>query len=87
VKDFCSYQYDPADLASAKRPLRLMAHRPGFGFRVAEDKDSNPRYPWDHPPLTLRGHMIGDGGKPESVVLWPMGSTLLRRTFFTTSEK
>ncbi len=80
--DFCAYQYDPADLAFAKRPLKLIADRPGFGFRVVEDADGDPRYPWDRPPLVLRGRMIGAGGRPESVVLLPMGSTLLRRTFF-----
>jgi len=38
---------------------------------VVEDSRSDPRYPWDRPPLTLRGQMIGAGGKPETVVLVP----------------
>ncbi|MFV1968148.1 MAG: hypothetical protein ACC628_22210, partial [Pirellulaceae bacterium] len=79
-------QYDPLDLVSASRPLELMADRPSFGFSVVEDNDSNPRYPWDRPPLTLRGQMIGAGGKPETVVLVPMGSTILRRTFFAAAK-
>lgn len=86
VKDFCAYQYDPADLATARRPLALEAGKPGFGFRVVENPESNPRYPWDRPALSLHGRMIGAGGKPEDVVLLPMGATLLRRTFFAKAK-
>ncbi len=85
--DFRGYQYDPVDLVSAKRPLALMADRPGFGFRVVEDKESDPRYPWDRPKLTLRGQLVGADGEPETVVLLPMGSTLLRRTCFATVDE
>jgi hypothetical protein len=86
VKDFCGYQYDPADLTTAKRPLVLISDRPGFGFNVIEDALTDPRYPWDRPRLTLHGQMTGADGKPETVVLLPMGSTILRRTFFATEE-
>ncbi len=86
VSGFRAYQYDPADLAAAKRPLRLIADRPGFGFRVVEDKQSDSRYPWDRPPLTLRGPLRGADGKEEMVTLLPMGSTILRRTFFATVD-
>jgi DUF1680 family protein len=86
VKDFRGYQYDPADLTSAKRPLTLVADKPGFGFSVVEDPAGNPRYPWDRPRLTLCGQMVGADGKPKSVLLLPMGSTLLRRTFFATAR-
>jgi len=82
VGGFFGYQYDPVDLASAKRPLRLTTDRPGFGFRVVVDKQSDPRYPWDRPPLTLQGKMLGAGDHAEPVTLLPMGSTILRRTFF-----
>ena len=82
VGGFCAYQYDPVDLTAAKRPLKLMSDKPGFGFRVIEDKQGDPCYPWDRPPLTLRGALLGGGGQPESVTLLPMGSTILRRTFF-----
>jgi len=84
--DFRGYQYDPVDLVSAKRPLALMADRPSFGFSVFEDKESDPRYPWDRPTLRLRGQLVGADGEPETVVLQPMGSTLLRRTCFATAE-
>ncbi|HIQ22080.1 MAG TPA: hypothetical protein EYH34_12730 [Planctomycetes bacterium] len=86
VGGFCAYQYDPADLASARRPLKLMGGKPGFGFRVVEDDTTDPRYPWDRPRLGLRGTMLGAGGQLERVTLLPMGSTLLRRTFFAASE-
>ncbi|NOX55541.1 MAG: hypothetical protein GXP27_14110 [Planctomycetes bacterium] len=86
IGGFCAYQFDPADLASARRPLKLFAERPGFGFRVVKNKAADPLYPWDRPPLTLRGTMLGAGGRHESVTLLPMGSTLLRRTFFATSK-
>jgi DUF1680 family protein len=82
LKDFYGYQYDPLDLVSAKRPLKLYAGRPGFGFRVVEAEDRDPLRPWDHAPLTLRGTMAGANDKPEDVVFLPMGCTLLRRTCF-----
>lgn len=82
LKDFFGYQYDPLDLASAKRPLKLQAGKPGFGFSVVEDAHADPQYPWDHSRLILRGPMIGADGKPETVDLLPMGCTLLRRTCF-----
>ena len=53
---------------------------------MVEDTVSDPRYPWDRLRLTLRGQMIGADGKPETVVLLPMGSTILRRTFFATEK-
>lgn len=87
VKDFCGYQYDAADLASARRPLALLADKPGFGFHVVEDSQSDSRYPWDRPPLELHGQLIGADGKFEDVVLLPMGSTILRRTFFPMAEQ
>jgi DUF1680 family protein len=81
LKSFFGYQYDPVDLASAKRPLQLQGEKPGLGFAV-QQSDEDASHPWDHSPLTLRGEMIGANGKPETVVLEPMGCTLLRRTFF-----
>jgi uncharacterized protein len=81
VTGFFGYQYDPADLASAKRPLKLGAG-PGFGLRVAEDKSADPLRPWDRSPLKLEGALVGAGDKPEKVELLPMGATLLRRTCF-----
>ena len=86
LKGFYGYQYDPVDLVSAKRPLKLQAGKPGFGFSVAEGKTSDPLHPWALPPLTLRGDLIGAGGKPETVSLLPMGSTLLRRTCFAIGQ-
>jgi len=86
IGGFCAYQFDPADLASARRPLKLIANRPGFGFRLIRDSASDPRYPWDRPPLLLRGHMLGANGL-ESVTLKPMGSTILRRTFFELAKE
>jgi DUF1680 family protein len=82
LKGFYGYQYDPLDLASAKRPLKLRGDRPDFGFRVVESKESDPLHPWDRAPLTLRGTMVGANHNPEDVVLLPMGCTLLRRTCF-----
>ena len=82
MKDFRDYQYDPADLDFARRSRNLTAEKLELGFRVVEDKDSDPRYPWDRPPLLLRGQMLCDDGSAEDVVLLPMGSTILRRTFF-----
>ncbi len=79
---FYGYQYDPADLVSAKRPLQLQAGKPGFALTVVRDKTSDLLHPWDRPPLKLRGEMIGANGKLEAVELLPMGSTLLRRTCF-----
>src|SRR5208283_3807371 len=40
LKDFYGYQYDPLDLVSAKRPLKLCADKPGLGFRVVEGQNS-----------------------------------------------
>jgi hypothetical protein len=82
LKDFYGYQYDPLDPVSAKRPLKLYAGRPGFGFRVVEARQSDPLRPWDRAPLTLCGTMAGADDKPEGVVFLPMGCTLLRRTCF-----
>jgi DUF1680 family protein len=82
VKGFYGYQYDPVDLAAAKRPLKLAAGQPHFGFRVVEDRAADPLYPWDRTALKLRGGLLGTGGKPEPVEMWPMGATLLRRTCF-----
>ncbi len=86
VGGFCAYQFDPADLAAAKRPLKLRADQPHFGFRVVRDQRSNPLFPWDRPPLKLQGTLVGADGRPETVTLLPMGSTILRRTFFPTVE-
>lgn len=85
LKDFYGYQYDPVDLVSAKRSLKLRAEKPDFGFRVAEAKDSDPLHPWDRAPLTLCGTMVGADDNPESVVFLPLGCTLLRRTCFPTT--
>ena len=82
LKGFFGYQYDPANLAEAKRPLKLASGKADFGFSVIGDKKADPLHPWDHSPLKLRGELIGAQGKPESVELLPMGSTLLRRTCF-----
>jgi uncharacterized protein len=84
MRGFFGYQFDPADLAAAKRPLTLRADRPSFGLTVTEDKGSDPQYPWDRSPLSLHGELIGAGGKAENVTLLPMGCTILRRTFFPT---
>jgi DUF1680 family protein len=83
LKGFYGYQYDPQDLASAKRPLQLANGKPGLGFSVVRQNDADPQHPWDHSPLALQGDMIGAKGQPEKVVLQPMGCTILRRTFFT----
>ena len=82
LRGFFGYQYDPADLVSAKRPLKLQADQPGFGFCVVAVKPSNPLHPWDRSPLELRGEMIGADSRPEPVTLLPMGCTILRRTCF-----
>jgi hypothetical protein len=82
LKGFYGYQYDPVDLASAKRPLRFKVGEAGAGFKVVADRAAEPRYPWDRSPLQLRGELFGAGGKPEAVTLLPMGCTLLRRTCF-----
>jgi len=87
LKNFHCYQYDAADLAAARRPLKLAADKADFGFAV-KTPPSDPRYPWDHAPLVLHGSLIGADGQPEIVDLLPMGCTLLRRTCFpTTGEK
>lgn len=82
---FFGYQYDPADLASAKRPLELQAGKPGLGFRVVPRSEADPLRPWDRSPLALEGELIGANNRPESATLEPMGCTLLRRTFFSTA--
>ena len=81
LKDFYSYQYDPVDPVSAKRPLKLQS-KPGFGFIAVRGGHTDPLHPWDRSPLKLRGQMIGADGKLENVALLPMGCTILRRTFF-----
>ena len=86
LKGFYGYQYDPVNLASAKRTLTLQAGKPGLGFSVVEDNAANPVHPWDRSPLELRGEMIGANGKPETVVLLPMGCTILRRTCFSAGK-
>jgi uncharacterized protein len=82
LKGFHGYQYDPADLESAKRPLKLKSQKAPFGFKVVTDKAADPRYPWDRSPIQLQGEMIGANGKSEKVTLLPMGCTILRRTCF-----
>ena len=82
VKGFYGYQYDPVDIASAKRPLKLAAGKPGFGFRVVQDPAADPLHPWDRAPLKLRGPLVGADGRLEQVEMLPMGCTLLRRTCF-----
>jgi uncharacterized protein len=85
LKDFYGYQFDPADLTAAKRPLKLHADATDFGFRVVADQKSDRLRPWDRAPLTLCGPMIGANDDTEDVVLLPMGCTLLRRTCFPTA--
>jgi uncharacterized protein len=87
MRGFFGYQFDPADLVAAKRPLMLRADRPSFGLTIAEDKSIDQQFPWDRSPLSLRGELIGAGGKAESVTLLPMGCTILRRTFFPTLKE
>jgi uncharacterized protein len=82
VTGFYGYQHDAADLATARRPLKLAAGRPAFGFRPVVDAKADPSYPWDRAALRLAGVLIGADGKPEAVELLPMGATLLRRTCF-----
>jgi len=86
LKDFYGYQYDPADLAAAKRPLAFRSGKKGYGFKVVKDSKADTLHPWEHPPLKLRGKMRGGNGKTETVVLLPMGSTILRRTCFPSAE-
>jgi DUF1680 family protein len=86
LKDFFGYQYDPVDLASAKRPLALQTGKPAFGLSVVEEKSGDSLYPWEHLPLKLRGDMVGENGRNESLILLPMGSTILRRTCFPTAQ-
>lgn len=78
---FYGYQYDPVDLASAKRPLAF-ERKKNYGFKVMKNSAVDFLHPWEHPALKLRGRMIGEGGKRETVVLLPMGSTILRRACF-----
>jgi hypothetical protein len=87
LKGFFGYQFDPTDVAAAKRPLALRADRPDFGFSVTENKNGDPQYPWDRSPLSLRGELTGASGKAESATLLPMGCTILRRTFFPTQKE
>ena len=86
LKDFYGYQYDPVDLASAKRSLSLQTGKPDFCLSVVEEKSGDSLYPWEHPPLKLRGDMVGENGRNESLILLPMGSTILRRTCFPTAQ-
>jgi DUF1680 family protein len=84
LKGFYGYQYDPVDLASAKRKqmLRLKTDKADFGFKVVKDQKADLLYPWEKPPLKLRGDMVDEKGKTETVVLKPMGGTILRWTCF-----
>jgi DUF1680 family protein len=84
LRGFYGYQYDPLDLTSAKRTIALRGGSRDFGFQVIEDKDADPIHPWDRSPLQLRGEMIGGNGNAESLILSPMGCTILRRTCFPT---
>jgi DUF1680 family protein len=77
-----AYQFDPADLASAKRPLKWSSAERSYGLRVVADTTADPLHPWDKSPLQLRGRMIRAEGKTEKVTLVPMGCTILRRTCF-----
>jgi len=83
---FYGYQYDPEDLAYAKRPLSLQRGKPSYGFKLLKDPAADFLHPWEHPPLKLRGKMSGAAGKMETVGLVPMGSTILRRTCFPTGR-
>ena len=82
LKGFCGYQYDPADVARAKRALKLQADVPGFGFKVVQVKSGVPLDPWDNPLVEMRGNMLDAIGSKQAVVLLPMGSTILRRICF-----
>jgi uncharacterized protein len=82
LKGFHGYQYDPADLNSAKRQLNIKTKKAPFGFKLVKDKTADSRFPWDRSPLQLQGEMIGTDGKQEKVTLLPMGCTILRRTCF-----
>jgi DUF1680 family protein len=67
------YALDPAQVSS------------DYGFILKRDENANLLYPFDGAPLRLEGKMINlDSGKPESVSLIPMGSSLaiLRRVTF-----
>ncbi len=57
-----------------------------FGFKLVKDKAADLLYPWEQPPLKLHGKLLDENGKPEAVVLLPMGSTILRRTCFPPSQ-
>ncbi len=82
LQGFYGYQYDPADLVSAKRPLALPTGLPEFGFRVVREGAADSAYPWEQVPLKLQGELAGAEGRREPVVLLPLGATLLRRTCF-----
>jgi uncharacterized protein len=54
------------------------------GFRLERTAQVAGTLPWCASPVTLVGQLINrDTGKPQSVRLVPMGSSLLRRTAFT----
>lgn len=86
VNDFYGYQYDPVDVVSAKRPLSLPTGKSEFGFKLVKDKAADLLYPWEQPPLKLRGMLLSQNGRPETVVLLPIGSTILRRTCFPSAQ-
>lgn len=79
---FADYQFTPEN--DEMWNLYLDKNRIGenFGFRFEYNTAYDKQYPWDRPPVQLKGVLMDREGSEVNVNLVPMGSTVLRRLTF-----
>lgn len=78
--------YDYHLLPASQREWSFIIH-PDAEFKKVELPGRNKVTPWANPPVGLAGTVLNEQDGIESVVLLPLGSTLLRRTTFALSRK
>lgn len=86
VADFHDYLVFPATWGQARYALARDKDAPGLqGFALAANPKADARFPWDQPPMVLKGSFMNlDTAKMDPVEMVPMGSSdaLLRRMTF-----
>jgi hypothetical protein len=79
---FADYDVLPKDgQAEQGYQLYLPAPFSPAGFAM-ERRKVNMDFPWDEPPLVLRGELLDGQGQRTAMALVPMGCTILRRVTF-----
>ncbi|MFW5871446.1 MAG: beta-L-arabinofuranosidase domain-containing protein [Verrucomicrobiota bacterium] len=75
VTDYAAIPAEPT------QPL-LISHQCA-DFRLQHNPEGNRLQPWHKSPISLAGYLLSRKGLKHSVILLPLGSTLLRQTTFS----